>query len=425
MKGVIAEMQRKSLAIIGAGASGMAAAIEAAREAKACGADIKITIYEKLPKVGKKILATGNGRCNILNCGSFEGKFNGNKKLINSVFEAYPVESNIGFFESMGIIMTEETDGRLYPMSLQASAVLDALRFELDNLGIEVICDTAISKINKANSFFMLNDTFQADAVIIAGGGKSSPVQGSDGSCFSLLNSMGIKINPVHPALTGIILKKKNKSLKGVRAHGEILIVDNGKVIASDIGEIQYTDYGISGIPAMNVSRYVSEHFILNKKGKIFACINVLPDFSPEDIYSYIIRRKKSNPELHCEDLLSGIIPKKLGIAKLQSSGIDINKKICDLTKNEISSLTETLNSEVFEITGTPGFENSQVTAGGAASNCFSLTLESNKTKGLFACGEIIDADGACGGYNLSWAWSSGRCTGCNAVKYLTETDNA
>ena len=419
-------MQQKKLAIIGAGASGMAAAIEAAREARNCNEDIKITLYEKLPKVGKKILATGNGRCNILNCGSFDGKFNGNKKLVDTVFENYPVGSNIRFFESMGIIMTEESDGRLYPMSLQASAVLDALRFELDNLGIEVICDCPISKISKANNRFILNDSYQADAVIVAGGGKSSPVQGSDGSCLTLLGALGIKINPVHPALTGIVLKKKNKSLKGVRAHGEILIVDNGKVVASDVGEIQYTDYGISGIPTMNVSRFVSEHFTYGKKGKIYACLNVLPEFTPDEIYSYILSRKKSNPELHCEDILSGIIPKKLAVAKLQAADIDINKKAGNLTKNEISALTEILNSEISEITGTPGFENSQVTAGGAASNCFNAeTLEATKIKGLFACGEIIDADGACGGYNLTWAWSSGRCTGSAAVKYLTETDNA
>lgn len=414
-------MQQRSLAIIGAGASGMAAAIQAARESKH-NSDIKITLYEKLPKVGKKILATGNGRCNILNSGSFDGKFNGNKKLLNSIFEQYPVSSNAEFFSSMGILLTEESDGRLYPMSLQASSVLDALRFELKNLNTDIVCDTPVTDIKAVSGKFILNNELEADAVIIAGGGRSSPVQGSDGSCYSLLSSLGVKINPVFPALTGITLKKKNKALKGVRAHGEILIVDNGKVIADDCGELQYTDYGISGIPAMNVSRFVSEHFALKKNGKIFMAINVLPDFIPEDIFSYIVNRKKSNPDLLCEDLLSGLMPKKLGVAKLHSSAIPSEKRIGELTKNEISVLTETLNSEIFEISGTLGFESSQVTAGGAASNCFNLnTLECNKVKGLFACGEILDADAVCGGYNLSWAWSSGRCAGSNAIKFLSE----
>lgn len=415
-------MQQKSLAVIGGGASGMVAAIEAAREAKKINADIKITLYEKLPKIGKKILATGNGRCNILNSGSFEGKFNCNKKLYDSVFSEFTVQNNIEFFKSLGILLSEETDGRLYPMSLQASSVLDALRFELENLGINILCDMEITDIQKKTDRFILNNSFYADAVIVSGGGKASPVQGSDGSCLKLLSSMEIKINTVFPALTGIILKKKNKSLKGVRSHGEIFIVEGNTVVASDCGELQYTDYGISGIPSMNVSRFVAEHFAYNKKSKIYACINSLPDFSPEEIYGYILNRKKANPMLLCEDLMSGIIPKKLAVSKLQSASVPCNKKIGQLTKNEISALTEILNSEIFEISGTLGFENAQVSAGGASAESFNVkTLEAKKTKGMFACGEILDADGVCGGYNLSWAWSSGRFAGKNAITYLTE----
>lgn len=419
-------LQKKSLAVIGGGASGMAAAVEAAREAKKINEDIEISVYEKLPKIGKKILATGNGRCNILNSGSFEGKINCDKNLLNNIFSQFSVLDNIKFFESLGILMAEETDGRLYPMSLQASSVLDALRFETENLGINIICDAPVTDIKISTDGFILNDTYHADSVIVAGGGKASPVQGSDGSCLTLLKSLGIKINTVFPALTGIVLKKKNKALKGVRAHGEIFIVDNGKVTASDCGELQYTDYGISGIPAMNVSRFVAEHFAYGKKGKIYACINTLPDFSPDEIFSYILNRKKQIPKLLCEDLLSGIIPKKLAVTKLQSASIPLNKEIGNLTKNEISALTEVLNSEIFEITGTLGFENSQVSAGGASTESFNTnTLEARKIKGLFACGEILDVDAQCGGYNLSWAWSSGRCAGKNAIIYLTEKYNA
>lgn len=415
-------MNNKTLAIIGGGASGMAAGIEAARECKKIGCDTNIVIYERLPKIGKKILATGNGRCNILNSGEILNHFYGNKKLIKSVFEQYSVISNTDFFKSMGLMFTQEGDGRLYPMSLQASSVLDALRFELKKLNIETVCDTPITDIKRAKGKFILNDEFTADSVIVAGGGKASPVQGSDGSCYSLLKFLGIKVNPVHPALTGIILKKKNKSLKGTRALGEIIIVDNGKVVACDCGEIQYTDYGISGIPAMNVSRFVSEHFAFNKKGKIVLSVNVLPELSYDEIFSYIINRKKSNPDLLSEDLLSGLIPKKLGIAKLNSANIPTDKKISQLTKNEIAVLTEILNSEIFEINGTLGFDNAQVTAGGIATSFINNeTLCCNTLNGLFLCGEILDADAQCGGYNLSWAWSTGRLAGKSAIKYLTE----
>ncbi|MBQ8210819.1 MAG: aminoacetone oxidase family FAD-binding enzyme [Clostridia bacterium] len=419
-------MNGKTLCVIGGGASGMAAATEAARYAKNHKLDIKIVIFEKLPKVGKKILATGNGRCNILNSEPAKDKFFGNRKVINSVLDKYTVESNVEFFMSLGLYLTHEADGRLYPLSLQASSVLDALRFELERLNVEIICDTPVTSISRKGNGFLLNDEIYADSVIIAGGGKSSSVHGSDGSAFNLLSSMGIRIKPTFPALTAVKLKNKDGSLKGVRAHGEIMIVENGKVVASDSGEIQYTEYGISGIPVMNISRHVAEHFQLHKKGKIIAAINTLPDFLPEEIFSYIVTRSKSNPELLCENLLSGLMPKKLGISKLRAAGIAPESTVGTLTKNHIAVLTEVINSQLFEISGTLGFDNSQVTAGGADTSFFNpSTLECEKINGLFACGEVLDVDAVCGGYNLTWAWSSGRCAGYNAIKNLSEKTDA
>ena len=415
-------MNQKTLSVIGGGASGLAAAIEAARISKAKKKNIKITVYERLPKVGKKILATGNGRCNIMNTSVSKNNYHGDPKLLKSIFEQFTVEDNMEFFRSMGIYLAEEADGRLYPLSFQAASVLDALRFEAENLGIEIKCDTKIEKIKRNNDGFILNENLYSDAVIIAGGGKSAAVQGSDGSCFDLLSSLGIKIKPTFPSLTGIVLKNKNKALKGVRAAGEIYIVENGTVVASSEGELQYTDYGISGIPAMEVSRAVSEHFALHRKGKIIMAVNSLPDFSPEEIFDYIVTRKKQNPNLLCEDLLSGVMPKKLGMAKLSSASISCTARLSTLTKNNIAYLTEIINSEIFEISGVLGFDNSQVTAGGADTKLFNqTTLEAKNINGLFACGEVLDIDAVCGGFNLSWAWSSGRCAGTNAIKYLSE----
>lgn len=408
----------KTISVIGGGASGFAAAIEAARVSREMKIDVKINIYERLPKAGKKILATGNGRCNILNFRNDIDNYNGDRKFISSVFSQYDVASNIEFFGSMGICLAEEDDGRLYPMSNQASTVLDALRFEAELLGIEIICDTKIISVKKQDDQFILNDDIYSDAVIVAGGGKSAPVQGSDGSCYDILSSFGVRMKPAFPSLTGIMFKKKNKDLKGTRAAGEILIVDNGKVVTASSGELQYTDYGVSGIPAMEVSRAVSGHFAKKAQGKVVAAINSLPDFTPEEIYDYIVRRKQHNPSLLCEDLLSGVMPKKLGVAKLQSAGIDIHSPVSSLNKNKIAFLTEIINSEIFEVSGTLNFENSQVTAGGADTKMFdSFTLECKKVKGLYACGEVLDIDARCGGYNLSWAWSSGRCAGASVVK--------
>ena len=172
----------------------------------------------------------------------------------------------------------------------------------------------------------------------------------------------------------------------------------------------------------MEVSRAVSGHFAKKAQGKVVASVNSLPDFTPEEIYDYINMRKKQNPSILCEDLLSGVMPKKLGIAKVRAAGIDIHAQVSSLTKNNIALLTEIINSEIFEVTGTLGFENSQVTAGGADTKMFDMnTLECKKVKGLFACGEVLDVDARCGGFNLTWAWSSGRCAGASAVKMISE----
>lgn len=415
-------MKKPILSVIGGGASGSAAAIEAARWLLKNKIDADIIVYERLPKVGKKILATGNGRCNIMNKNADLNKYSGNRKFISDVFGAYPVSENMSFFESMGLCLTEEEDGRLYPMSFQASGVLDAIRFEMQNLNIKTVCDSKITKIERTENGFILNDEIRTDAVIIAGGGKSAAVQGSDGSCFEILSSLGIKIKPIFPSLVPIVLKKKNKSLKGVRSKSEILIIEDGRVISESTGELQYTDYGLSGIPAMEVSRAVSEHFALHKKGKIEAAVNSLPDFSQEEIFSYIQNRKKSNPNLLCEDLLSGVMPKKLGLAKLLSARITPTEPISSLSKNKIAELTEIISSEFFEITGTLGFDNSQVTAGGADTKMFdSATLMSEKIGGLFAAGEVLNVDARCGGYNLLWAWSSGRLAGASSAKFISE----
>lgn len=412
-------MKSPILSVVGAGASGMAAAVTAARYAQRQGRNIHVVLYERLPKIGKKILATGNGRCNIMNINADLSKYYGDKKFISDIFKKYTVENNIEFFQSMGLRFAEEEDGRLYPMSFQASSVLDALRFEIQNLGIQVVCDTKITDVKKTHDGFLLNDSIKTDALIVAGGGKSAAVQGSDGSSFSLLSSLGIKTESAFPSLVPIVLKKKYKALKGVRMHSEILVVENGRVVASSVGELQYTDYGISGIPAMEVSRAVSAHFALKKKGKIAVSVNSLPDFSPEEIFSYITDRKNKNPNLLCEDLLSGLMPKKLGIAKITSAGISPSSEIATLTKNQIVCIAEMIHSEIFEITGVLGFDQSQVTAGGAKLTGFDNTLAAKNGNGLFACGEVLNVDAMCGGYNLLWAWSSGRCAGENAAKYL------
>lgn len=416
-------MHSKTLCIIGAGASGMAAAIEAARYAIDNKLPLNIILLERLPKIGKKILATGNGRCNILNADPDKSYYYGDTELLDNVFSSFDVKSNTSFFKSIGLYLTQEAMGRLYPMSRQASSVLDALRFEISRLGIEVKTDTKVLEIAKKNGKFIINNEIKADALIVAGGGKSSPSQGSDGSCFDLMKTLGIKVNPQFPALTGICTKKKDKSLKGVRNHSELTVIENDNVIKRSKGELQYTEYGLSGIPSMDISRTISEHFALSKKGKIFVLINSLPEVPYEDFVSFVKNRISQNPALLCEDLLSGLIPKKLAVAIMTEVRISPNATIKTLSNNHIGALAELVYSRLIEVTGVLGYDQSQVTAGGVPLDQIEPnTLEAKHHRGVYICGEIINIDGICGGYNLTWAWSSGRLAGISAAKSLTET---
>ncbi len=411
-------MRNAVLSIIGGGASGMSAAIEAAKRAKYGGCP-EIVIFERLQRVGKKILSTGNGRCNLLNENLDFNKYHGDKLLLKNVFNEYPLESDIEFFKDAGLYTRTLDGGRIYPLSLQAQSVLDSLRFELEKYKIKVVLNEKITKIKKSRDKFILNDEYYSDAVIAAGGGASSPFLGSDGSCFDLLSQMGIKISAAYPSLTGIIFKNKDKSLKGARSEGKISVLENDKIVVSSKGELQYTDYGVSGIPAMECSGTAAK--LLNESNnKICVKIDSLPEFSANEIISYIENRKSSNPDLLCENLLSGIVPKKLGLSKLKASSINLNAPLSSVTKNQILTLSRKIKDETFLISGVLGFNNSQVTKGGASTDEFNnKTLESLKVKGLFASGEVLDVDALCGGFNLMWAWSSGRCAGKHALEYL------
>ncbi len=397
-----------TIGIIGAGASGMAAAIEAART----NPDAAVTIYEKLPIVGKKLLVTGNGRCNILNRDPKPEMYYGDVSFAEQAIRACDVESHIHFFEQMGLHLYTEELGRLYPMSDQAASVQDAFRNELKRLGIRVIQEK-ITRVSRAENGFLLNDRYACDALIVAGGGKATPAQGSDGSCYPILRSLDVPVTTLSQALTGIKLSKPEARLKGVRASGRILIVSDERVLAESTGEIQYADYGISGIPVMEVSRCVAMHYAEQKRSKIFAVIDSLPDFKQEQTAAYLNFMIEHDPELTADFLLSGVMNKKLGIHKLSLCGIDMQTTLSALCANDVANLVEAIHAELCEISGTMGFDRSQVTAGGADLSRFDpLTMQSKDTPRLFVCGELLNVDGRCGGYNLTWAFTSGRLAG-------------
>ena len=411
------------VAVIGGGASGLACAIEIMQTVRNKD-DVRVTVIEKLPRVGKKILVTGNGRCNLTNMNSAKTGYRGDTEFAKVILKKYTPESNIEFFNRLGLYTREEDEGRVYPLSNQASSVLDALRFECERLGVEIICDYNVvhikSVFNGAVQKIVVNNKDRFDFVVVAAGGKAAKVHGTDGDSYDLLRMNGHKITPIAPALVSLNCDDFTKALKGVRSICRMdLIIDNEKVL-ENYGEVQFTDYGLSGIPIMQLSRFVS----MSPSNDIYINLDVTPDFSLDEIENYIFDRREFGTGL-CENLLIGIMNKQLCITLLKESGVAPNGKIADLSDNEIIKLAKLCKKWTIKIKTARGFDFAQVTAGGADCSQFEAdTTESKLVKNLFCCGEALNIDGDCGGYNLQWAWSSGRAAGHTIGERINNAQN-
>lgn len=410
----------RNVGIIGGGASGLLAGIFAAKTAESLEKKVNITVYEANSRVGKKILVTGNGRCNLTNMNMSGCFYYGSKKLFESVYQQFDNKQLIRFFEQLGLASKTDFAGRVYPLSNQAAGVLDVLRYEAQRLGVKFVTDTKITSLQCTQDGFLLNKKYFADKCIVAAGGKACPVHGSDGSGFDLLKSIGVNINGTFPALTAIEIGGFTKSLKGIRAEGAICVKVNGKVLAQAKGELQYTDYGISGIPAMQVSRFVSEQIICNGAGEVAVYVDSVPAMSEDSLKKFLLNIINNNPSLPCEMLLAGLMPKRLGSFLLSEVSINPQKELSAVHPAVVDKIVSVIKNKKYKATGVKGFNDAQVTAGGVAEdeiNC--LTLELKKYSGLYVCGEIVDVDGDCGGYNLQWAFSGGYVAGVNAVREI------
>ncbi len=398
----------KKLAIIGGGASGLCAAIEARLE----NPHITITVFEKMQKPAKKILATGNGRCNFANCDLSPVHFYGESSFLKKILTS-PFADTENFFRSLGVLSYIE-DGRIYPRSQQASTIKEALLSKLENENIVIITNTHIREIKKVSERFIINDSAY-DAVIVAGGGKASTVHGSDGSCYNILKSFGHKCTPLYPALSGLITDEKGLNLlKGVRAECEASLYSDNKLLGSENGEIQFTDKAVSGIPVMNLSRLCED------KKKLRLILDLCPEISEAELAEHIKQSVKNAPEVQMETILNGIVNLKLGYAIMNRAGLKPQTKSKNINHNQLKICIELLKAFEIKIKSAKGFENAQVTKGGIKTDTFSPeNLMSELCKGLFACGEVLDIHGDCGGYNLHLAWTTGRISGSGAGKFL------
>lgn len=359
--------------IIGAGAAGLAAAISL-KQRIPCE---KVVVLERLSSPGRKILATGNGRCNLTN------KYAENSGEVRK------------FFNSIGLVLCEEDEGRIYPYSLKAQTVLDILLEACNNLNIKIIPDCEVKKIDKNLTVYSEKGTFKADSIIVAAGGKAQKNLGSNGSGYTLLKQLGHSIAPLSPGLVQLHSSSKYpRAIKGTRTRCKIKIEINGIIKAEEYGEILFTDYGLSGIAAMNVSHTVSENFAKKAPEKCVAVLDLVPNMTEAELTEHINRFGS----------LCGILGRKLSDILSKQSG-NCAEKSAEFAKNWRLILT-----------GTKGFDFAQITCGGIPveeTNDF----ESKFVKNLYICGELLDRQFPCGGFNLNFAWQSGIKTANRIVE--------
>lgn len=398
------------VAIVGGGASGFAAAITVARAGKA----FQVTIYERLQKPLKKILATGNGRCNLSNVELSPTDYFGDTDFAENALTRFSPQSNIEFFESLGLLTKTEEMGRVYPLSEQAASVREALLSEAARLGVRILTDCEITEIQPRNGGFLLNGQYVCDKLILCAGGSAAPKQGTDGGAFRLLDNLHIPIKTPAPALTALTCAHFPKSLKGVRQTCFVrLFYENSEVYAIQ-GEVQFTDYGLSGIPIMQLSRLVST----NPKARFTIQLDCLPQISETDLCRFLETEAKRDGTKSVGTLLLGILPQALGNALLLRRRIPKDTPCEAVSARDFGALAKEIKGCVFSVSGVRGFDFAQVTAGGA--DCAAFSAQSMRAKqypNLYVCGETLNVDGGCGGYNLQWAWSSGRAAGEAVVK--------
>lgn len=428
------------IAVIGAGASGMMAAIQAA------GKGAEVTCFERKEKIGKKIYATGNGHCNFSNQKMLDptfqikdGFYTKEPSKVEQALQRIGVRKICTFFEQEGMLIRSR-EGYLYPYSGQAGTVVELLTRKLKQVNATIFCDVQVLAVKKRpdGRFQMvfqpgencdkknLRNHTLFDRVILAGGGKAAPALGSDGSGFTLAAGLGHHVTGCRPSLCGVKCEKTFFSeWAGIRTAATVRVLSMGRteILAENTGEVQLTDYGISGIPTFQVSHVIGEH--LNslhntesvKENGVPLELDFLPDFTEEYLQQQLQTRLRNTvtESLTLADLFMGMVNRKLLACILKQKGLQWEQRI---SFPDATALLQTLKHFPVNATGLNDFTQAQVTAGGVPLEEIDQNFQSLKVPGFFLCGELLDVDGICGGYNLQWAWTSGWIAGESASTF-------
>lgn len=394
--------------IIGAGASGCFSSIKLKEN------NIDCAIIEANDRILKKLLVTGNGRCNVSNekiISDFENYYSSIGGYDYSVFNSYNFNDTVKDFENLGIPLVKLEDGKIYPRSLQAASVVDLIKLRIEELEIPVFLSERVKDISLKNGIYNVvtdKSVHRSKNVIVATGGMAMPSTGSDGSMFRIMKSLGINQAKPLPALVQLKLDSRNlKALSGVKFDGYISLYSGSTLTKKEFGEILFTDYGISGPPVLQLSRFSTQ--LLSENHELFISLNLIPEKTLDELRQMLEKRIAKYPERTATDLLNAIVNKKIIPVISKESGINkMTDKISEIPPLVLDTLIEKLQNWTFKVIGDNGFANAQSTLGGILmSEVDKFTLESKKYKGLYFSGEILDVCGACGGYNLQWAWSS------------------
>ncbi len=395
------------LIIVGGGAAGLCSAVYFKR----CCPNAAVRILEALPRVGKKLSLTGNGRCNITNNNIDLSRYHGNNVgFCRYALQKYDINFTEDFFESIGVDFVNEGD-KVYPSSLQASSVVDCLRFSAEELGVITHTETVVTNIQTTKSGYKVicgPMSFQAKNVIIATGLLSGGDRlGCDGKMLEILKRAGFKSYKTTPAI--VQLKTETdivKQLKGVKINANATLLAEGERLRTDFGEVLFTDYGLSGPPILQISRGVSV-----SKAPCEISLDIMPDADFNELYDRLSKRAMHLKNRRLDEFFTGLLQKRIGQVLLKIIGCKLNDGVEALNNKKLKELASLMKNWKFKVEGTTGFLNSQVTAGGLSTCEFNdKTMESKMAHGLYCIGEILDIDGDCGGFNLQWAWSSAFC---------------
>ena len=397
----------RTVAVIGGGASGIMAALTAAEDP-----ENRVLLLERQQRIGRKLLATGNGRCNLTNTGAELENYHGEQRdFALPALEKFPPAAVLAFFEELGLLTVEEYGGRVYPLSNSANSVLDVLRFQLEKAGVEVRTACPVRTLRREKrGYTVVTDEAElsADAVIVACGGAAGEKLGGVMDGYELLKPLGHKRTALRPALVQLRTEADYpRALKGIRVQARLRLLSGGELLGESRGELQFTDNGVSGPAAFDLSRAVSA----GGEG-LRLQIRLLP-LEEEAALALLKKRRERFPALEAAELFTGMLQNRLGRMLVRYAGIEQTKPLGALSDRELERALGAAMAFTLKVLGTEDFGHAQVTAGGVRTAGFNPeTLESWFCPGLFVCGELLDIDGDCGGYNLQWAWASGRLAG-------------